>query len=49
MARARISYGTGLAGSGNCDTVWGDRVISLLDSRVTWCVPGLIWEGLPAT
>ena len=49
MVQVRISYGTGLAGSDNSDTVWGDLVISLLDSRVTWGAPGTIGQGLPAT
>ena len=40
MVRARISYGTGLAGSDNCDTVWGDRVVSPVDGRMTWSAPG---------
>gem|GEM_PF-2179838 len=40
MVRARISCATGLAGSNNCDTVWGDRVISLLESGMAWCAPG---------
>ena len=42
MVRVRISYATGLAGSNNYDTVWGDRVISLLESGMTWCAPGRV-------